>query len=103
MIKRIFMKKFTGENVIIESLRQQRRKGRCIMKKYFVRGLMVGLSTLMLSGLITQVDAMGWRHYDRPIGLPRSISLAEPATLGLLAAGIAGVGVYLFLKRSNRK
>lgn len=70
------------------------------MKKYLLRGLMVGVSLLMLSGLASSVDALGMKPPKPP---KPPISVSEPATLGLLGAGIAGVGAYLLMRRKNRK
>jgi len=75
------------------------------MKKYLLRGLIIGASMFMLSGLVTSVDAMGQRppgHRGGGGGGGGPTPVPEPATLALLAAGVAGAGAYFINKRRKK-
>lgn len=77
------------------------------MKKFLLKGFIIGASMIMLSGLISSVDAMGlWPRDHRGGGAGGGgggpTPVPEPATLGLLAAGIAGAGAYFINKRRKK-
>ena len=58
---------------------------------------------LALTGMVSSAFALGRKpHGHNPPG-PPGHSVAEPATLALVGAGIVGVGVYFYVKRKNKK
>ena len=80
------------------------------MKKLLLRGFIIGASMIVLSGLISSVDAMGslpgggghgGGHYGGGGGRPTPAP--EPSTLALLGAGAAGAGAYFIAKIRKRK
>jgi hypothetical protein len=87
------------------------------MKKYLVSSLMLGAFLLVLTGMPLQSSYAGHtfgggHEQDHRGGDDRDHrgdkdkghhKVPEPATLALLSSGIAGVGLYGYLKRKNRK
>ncbi len=81
------------------------------MKKMLLKGFIIGASLIMLSGLVSSVDAMGWfpgrgdhgggNHGGG--GGSRPTPVPEPSTLALLGAGAAGAGAYFIAKIRKKK
>ena len=76
------------------------------MKKLLLRGFIIGASMIVLSGLISSVDAMGslpggGGHHGGGGGRPTPVP--EPSTLALLGAGAAGAGAYFIAKIRKKK
>jgi len=63
------------------------------MKKYLVNSLMLGVFSLMLTG-----SAFAGIHDDG-----RRCNVPEPSAIALLSSGMAGIGLFNFIKRKNRK
>jgi LPXTG-motif cell wall-anchored protein len=78
------------------------KRGGVSVKKHLVRYLMISVLMLALTGMISSAFAFGTNPYKpNPPKPPKSV--AEPATLALVGAGIVGVGVYFYVKRKNKK
>jgi hypothetical protein len=75
------------------------------MKKYFARCLMLGAFLMALMVLPMQAAyALGHKGgYGDSKGGNNNTSASEPAIIALLGSGLAGIGVYNFMKRKNRK
>ena len=96
------------------------------MKKYLVSCLMLG-AFMVLTGMplqLLQIDSVksayawghkgdghGWDHGNNKPGKGKggdsdgncNTKVPEPATLALIGSGIAGIGIYGYLRRKNRK
>jgi len=86
------------------------------MKKYILSSLMLGALLLVLTGIPVRSSYAGDffgggndQNYrggddkDHKGDKDKGHKIPEPATLALLSSGIAGVGLYGYLKRKNRK
>ena len=91
------------------------------MKKYLVSCLMLGAFFMVLTGMplqlvhIDTVKSAEAKHIKHNNGKAKGkdngnkgdpstpVSVPEPATLGLLSSGIAGLGIYAYGKRKNKK
>jgi PEP-CTERM motif len=85
----------------------QTQKGETPMKKYLVSSLMLGVLFLALTGMPLQSayanDQRGWHRGGDDRGDCQNTKVPEPASFVLLSSGIAGIGLYNFIKRKNRK
>jgi hypothetical protein len=87
------------------------------MKKHVSRYLAISVFAIVLAGIplqlfhvnsVNSAYAIGWRpnlppRRPEPPYVPSPTPVPEPATLSLLGAGIAGVAVYIYVRRRNRK
>ena len=65
------------------------------MKKYLVMSLLLGVSLLVLAGSVFATPV--------PVGPCVTCKAPEPGMLTLLSSGMAGIGLFSFIKRKNRK
>lgn len=86
------------------------------MKKYLMSSLMLGAFLLVLTGIPVQSSYAGHQFggghdqenrggddRDHRGDKDKGHKIPEPTTLALLSSGIAGIGLYGYLKRKNRK
>jgi PEP-CTERM motif len=69
------------------------------MKKYLVNSLMFSALLLVLTGSAYAWDGGSLGSY----GDHRRCTVPEPTSITLLSSGMAGIGLFSFIRRKNRK
>jgi PEP-CTERM motif len=92
-------------NKLHDAGRKYKQKGEIPMKKYLVKSLMLGALLLVLAGSAYAHDFFhgpgDWNNWNN--GGHRRCNVPEPSSIALLSSGMAGIGLFSFIKRKNRK